>query len=249
MSSVALLRSLLPASIAGNSVALGADVAAQGALRARALPLDFHGVDALLPDGGVPRGAVVELASPGGLARATTLALAVCAAAQREATARGGAASAGAWCAWIEGAGSLFAPAAARAGVDLARLLVVRPPRADEGRGASERPRDLLGRVAVRVASSRVFSIVVVDAAGVPGALARERLDRWSTAVRRLALAVEGSDTSVLLLTDSRARRSLPLPVAMRIELERPAFDRVALRIAKERGGRVSTSSALAIPA
>jgi hypothetical protein len=45
-------------------------------------------------------------------------------------------------------------------------------------------------------------------------------LNRWGTIVRRLALAVERSDTTVLLLTDTLAHRAMPLPVAMRIELE-----------------------------
>ena len=174
------------------------------------LPLGLPSIDAVLPDGGLPRGAVVELSAPHGLARASTLALAACASAQAEARIRGAADTEGAWCAWIDCDGSLFAPAVVRAGVDATRLLVVRP----------QAEPTLLARVAVRVAQSGAFSLVVIDTTGMPGsARTPERLDRWATTVRRLALAVEHSPTTVLLLTDARAHRATPLPVAMRLEL------------------------------
>ena len=62
---------------------------AEGA-RAKALPLGLPQIDEALPDGGFPCGAVVEISSPYGLARATSLALAACASAQAEAKLRGG---------------------------------------------------------------------------------------------------------------------------------------------------------------
>jgi recombination protein RecA len=206
--------------------------------RSRHLPVRFGDLDEILPDGGLPRGAVVELASPYGLARSTSIALAACASAQAEAKLRGGEGTAGAWCAWIEVApeasskGSaaplLFAPAAARAGVDLARLLVVRPPV------------EQLARVAARTAESRVFSVIVIDLVGVPGKRAEVRLDRWVNPVRRLALAVEDVETTVVLLTDALAPRPLPLPVALRLEVERSASDRISVAVAKDRRGRVA---------
>ena len=204
----------------------------QGDPRAKALSLSaalhLPKLDEVLPGGGLPRGAVVELSAPRGLARATTLALAACASAQASARARGQSDSAGAWCAFLDPTMTLFAPGVVTAGVDLTRLLVVRPPLA------------ALARVAVRVVASRAFSVVVIDTAGVPGGAAGVRLDRWSTVTRRLALAIEGGDTTVLLLTDRQQHRSMPLPVAMRIELERPAEERMSIRIAKDRHGRVS---------
>jgi recombination protein RecA len=182
---------------------------------------------------------VIEIASPRGLARATSLALAACASAQEEARRTGVERTEGAWCAWIDPTETLFAPAAAAATVDLTRLLVVRPPL------------EALARVAVRVVASRAFVVVVIDTTGVPGIVGRiERLDRWPNVVRRLALAVEGTDTTVVLLTDVRAERSLPLPVAMRLEVERPshpAIDRVLLRVAKDRRGRVSPPTMVAL--
>src|SRR6185295_10352748 len=61
------------------------------------LPLGSAELNAILPDGGLPRGSVVELSVTGGLAVATSLALAACRSAQEEAVAHGGAVS---WCAF-----------------------------------------------------------------------------------------------------------------------------------------------------
>ncbi|MBI4701323.1 MAG: recombinase A [Deltaproteobacteria bacterium] len=191
-------------------------------------PFGLAPLDSALPAGGLPTGAVVEIGSPSGLGCATRLALAACAAAQRAATEQpGGIEQEQGWCAWIDPSATLFAPGAARAGVALGRLLVVRPPA------------DAVARIAVRLAASRIFSLVVVDCCGVPGAgLSRQRT-RWSTAVRRLALAVEGSPSTVLLLTDAAAAAAEPLPVGLRLELSRPSAAEICLRVSKERHGRI----------
>lgn len=199
----------------------------------RPLPLNLGKLDEALPEGGLPRGAVIEISSPYGLARASTLALAACVSAQAEAKLRYGDETAEAWCAWLDPTGSLFAPALARAGVDLERLLVVQPSSDD------------LGRVAVRVAASGAFGVVVVDLTGVPGCRSAERLERWLNPVRRLCLAVEGSETTVLLLTDAYAQRAMPLPVALRLEVDRAVEDRLMVRVAKDRRGRVSPASSI----
>lgn len=226
--------------------------------RAKALPLALPEINDVLPEGGLPRGGVVEIASPRGLARASSIALSACAAAQAEARLRGGEGTEGAWCAWVDPTGSLYAPAVAAAGVDLGRLLVVRPPA------------DAFGRVAVRMASSRAFLVLVVDTVGVPGAWqgvrppqaaeARpgrgrgpadgegEDLGRWVNVVRKLALALEGGDGTVLLLTDRLAARPMPLPVSMRIEVDRTAEDRLSVRVAKDRRGRVTAPASVTLP-
>jgi recombination protein RecA len=191
-------------------------------------------LDAALPDGGLPSSAVVELCGPSGMGRVTGVALSACAAAQRRVRESEGQDG---WCAWIDAAGSLYAPGLARAGVDLDRLLVVRPDPAD------------IARVAVRLVQSRVFAVVVIDRASVPGAeLAPTRATRWNTVVRRLALAAEQAETSVLLLSTTAAAQRQTLPVAMRLELDRPGLDRLRLRVAKDKRGRLRGPQSIPLP-
>ena len=251
-----------------------------GQSRAKALPLGLASLDQALPDGGLPRGGVIEVTSPRGLGRATSFALRAVASAQRApswaagrvaaapaaptraegaraegaraegaraegARAEGahacgeGRGEASTWCAWIDPFATLYAPAAVAAGVELSRLLVVRP-----------RVEDAL-RAAVRVASSRAFALVVLDLAALPGlgarvgASGRRALVPTPNVVRRLALAIEGSPRSVLLLTDAGERGRVflpPLPVALRLELDRTAREGSSVRVAKERRGRVGAS-------
>lgn len=200
----------------------------------RPLPLDWPELAASLPDGGLPRG-VVELAAARSLGGATSLALAAVRAGQQK--------SEHAWCAWIDPEDTLHAPGVVAAGVDLARLLVVRPPRA------------LLGKVAVKLVGSGAFEVVAVDVDAVPGA--RVRADRvtarggkakermgWSPEllVRKLALAAEPTGSTVLLLTDASLPRAAQWPVALRLELSRPDAGSIAVRVAKDRRGRVGPS-------
>jgi hypothetical protein len=246
----------------------------------KVLPVGLPSFDAALPEGGVPRGAVVELTSFRGLSRVTTVALSLCASAQALARLRAGGSTRGAWCAWLDPSGSLSAWAAAERGVELERLLVVRAPW------------ERLAKVAARVVESRVFGVVVVDTVptlgggeegasqggGASGGVEsgrRERRrgegsrqgERWVRLVRRLALAAEGSDTTVLLLTEpshpeSRTRagwersRHAALPVSMRLELERAwrpgvstrgAPDQVSFRITKDRRGHLTERRELSL--
>jgi len=219
-------------------------VAEQASARADALPIGFLGVDAYLPDRGLLRGSVVELAVAAPTSLATSIALAACRAAQQAGQQQGHDET---WCAFIDPSSTLYAPGVAACGVDLERLLVVRPTS------------EALGRTVLRVVRARAFAVVVVDLVGVPGAVwdtagdsgggGRPRrgapLGPWPRLVRQLALAIEGTATSVLLLTDSEARRPMPLPVAMRIELGRVGEQRLSLRIAKDQRGRISPPRSL----
>ncbi|HVU01886.1 MAG TPA: recombinase A [Polyangiaceae bacterium] len=191
------------------------------------LPLEIRGASFanVLPDGGIPRGSVVEVQVSGGFSLATTVALSVCRAAQRSARETGGDTP---FCAFVDPSATLHGPGVVAAGVDPSRLLVVRPPLA------------ALERTAIRLAESQAFAVVVVDALGVPGASVDVSLGHWPRMVRRLALGVEGSGSTILLLTDGEARRPLPLPVALRLEVSRPAEDRLTVRVGKDRRGRVS---------
>ncbi len=197
----------------------------------RVIPLGLPEIDAALPDGGLPRGAVVEIASVQGLGQATALLLRLCASAQKEACLRGGEP---AWCAWLDPSATLYAPGVASLGVALDRLLVVRPPL------------EAISRIAVRLVASRVFSVVVIDTVGVPGAAVATPLHRWSTVLRRLALAAEGGDSCVVLLSERAQSRSAGLPVALRVELEHCTPETLRLHVVKERRGRVSSPRELA---
>jgi hypothetical protein len=207
------------------------------------LSLDWPELECVLPDRGLPRG-VVEIASPitkqGALrGGATTIALSAVRAVHVADGRR--------WCAWIteSNAPPLYAPAVAQAGVDLERLLIVRPSSVD------------LARTVVKVAASGAFDLVVVDApSGLDGKLSisssnasaspqsakrasRARVD-GSIVVRKLALAAEEKGTTFLLLTNLYTSRAVPWPVALRLEVERRP-EAIAVRVTKDRRGRASS--------
>jgi recombination protein RecA len=188
------------------------------------LSLGVEALDAVLPDHGLLRGGVVELSvsEPGALA--TSIALRACRAVQQEAKARGASTP---YCAFVDPSATLYAPGIAELGVDLERLVVVRPPL------------EALSRVALKLTESPAFSLVVIDTLGTPGALQGLALGSWARAVRRLSMAVEGSERTVLLLTDAAERRPLPLPVAQRLEISRPKPNQLLVRVAKDRRGRI----------
>ncbi len=196
-----------------------------------ALPLGVSELDAALPDGGLLRGGVVELAVRGVSAQATSIALSACQAAQQEGMLKGGSPP---WCAFVDPTGSLYAPGVAQAGVQLERLLVVRPSL------------EALSRVALRLVESHAFAVVVIDTMGTLGKRLDVPLGAWPRIVRRLSLALESSASVVLLITDSAAPRPLPLPVAQRIELSRPRLHKIGLQVAKDRRGRVSAPRSIA---
>jgi recombination protein RecA len=220
---------------AGGALAQQPGPAASGQANlagSHALPLGLEELDQALPDGGLLRGAVTELAVQGQASLATSISLAACRAAQQQGQERGGDMP---WCAFIDPARSLYAPGVLDQGVQLNRLLVVRPPL------------EALTRVAVRVAESQCFSVVVIDTVGAVGAPLDVPLGSWPRTVRRLSMAVQKTPGVILLLTDAAARRPLTLPVAQRIELDRISAHKLILQVAKDRHGRVSAPHTLAV--
>lgn len=190
------------------------------------LALGWPELEGCLPDGGLARGHVVQLAAlhPGALT--TSLALKACAQAQKQGHALG---TDEPWCAFIDASKSLHAPGVAEFGLRLDRLLVVNPePQA-------------LATVALRVVRSSVFAVVVVDIVGTLGVSGTRLHNAWVRTVRQMALSLEGQRTVVLLLTDATAQASLPLPVAQRIELRRSHLNQLELRVAKDRWGRIGS--------
>lgn len=169
----------------------------------------------------------------GGSGLGTTLGLAAVRAFQQRETASF-AARVKPWCAFVDASSTLYAPGVAASGVALERLLVVRPPV------------EAISRVALKLTESGVFELVVVDLLGTLGRSLDFSLARFARVVRRLSMAVDGSNKSVLLLTDARVERALPLPVAQRIELTRSAIDRLSARVAKDRRGRVTPQRPIA---
>ena len=225
---------VLPATLAQISPALakaGVHLGSAQGPENDALPLGLEALDAVLPDQGLLRGGVVELAVAGPSGLATSIALHAVRAAQLAGKARAGA---NAWCAFVDPSATLFAPGVSALGVSLERLLVVRPPAS------------AIGRTAIKLVEYPVFSLVVVDTLGTLGRPVDVSLASWGRIVRRLSMGVDGTQRSVLLVTDAKEPRALPLPVAQRIELSQMHGGKLGVRIAKDRRGRVTPTREIA---
>lgn len=196
---------------------------------ARVLPLGVAALDDVLPRGGLACGNVTELQVRGPSGAATSFALCACRAALAAGRAEPGRADLGlgTWCAFIDPTATLFAPGVAQLGLELERLLVVRPDV------------ESIGRVAVRIAEANFVSVLVIDLRGAMSDLSvDERL--WQRTIRRLALSVKSTSTCVLVITRSQRSQSLPLPTFMRLEFARTSREAFEVRVAKERTGRVA---------
>ena len=176
--SVAALEGLLRAR------GLGPALAARERLRPRLVPSGIERVDSLL-GGGLPRGAISEVAGPCSSGR-TALALAALARATR----------AGEIAAYVDATDCLDPRSAARAGVLLERLLWVRCgrarglPAADEAWSATH-----------LAASSGGFGVIAVDLGG----FSRSQLGAWQRRTwARLRRALEGTPAALIVLSGKR---------------------------------------------
>ncbi len=163
---------------------------------------DICALDHLLPDHGLPRGSLIQISGAPSCGK-TALAFALIAAAQRR----------GEDAAFIDPRRAFFAPAAQAAGIDLERLLLVRPPPPPD-------PRDPTAglRVLDHLLRSKGFPLIVLDLSGATIAPPLHRLFR----VGRLAKV---SETIALLITESApGEPSLGSPIALRLAVARSGF-------------------------
>jgi len=219
----------------------------------QSLPTGLAPLDHALAEGGLPLGVSV-LASPRGVGGASELASRTLAQLQ---------AARPCLAAWVDPSRSLFAPGLALRGVDLARLVVVRPSLENRAMAALE------------LVTSGAFAAVVVDQddpwgaagegaqegawggaqqnswegvrqAGAPAeralepearAALRRALAQEERFVRRLLEASKRSGTAVLLLTDSLRRRSAPLPASVRLACTMPSLHTLEVRLEHDRRG------------
>jgi protein ImuA len=196
-------------------------------------------VDALVP-GGFPRGAIAELTGAAGSGK-TAVAIRVIARAMGE---RGLAA-------WIDSRSELYAPAVQLGGVDLERLLIVRPggdaPLAPSGAmppTAQATARQALW-AAEAVLGSGAFAAVVVD---VPLAAGARAFAEWGpgasveSMLRRLVAAVEKGGATCIWLSE---RGACVPPARVRLEVWRASCGGIEAR-AMSRGiaGKVAGHAA-----
>jgi protein ImuA len=174
------------------------------ARRGGSVPCGRAEIDALLPGGGFPRGALTELTG-GPASGKTAVALALFAAL-----------GPGALVAYVDGRGELYPPAAVALGVDLARLLVVRPaavpgPRPRDDVRARQEPALAVLWAAEALLGAGAFAAVAIDALPVHG------LRGADAVARRLQGAVEKGGTIGVWLAPPRS--GFRVPAAARLEL------------------------------
>jgi hypothetical protein len=85
----------------------------------------------------------------------------------------------------------------------------------------------------------------VISEAPGPRRASKARVD-GSVVVRKLALAAEEKGTAFIVLTNVFTSRTVPWPVALRIEVERRP-ESIAVRVTKDRRGRASSQHVVRI--
>lgn len=197
----------------------------------RSLSTGLPALDEALPGGGLPLGSLIEISGSPSSGR-TSLAFSALAAATRR----------GEEAAYVDGARSFFAPSARRCGVDLERLLVVRPE-APPRRKAAATMEAL--EAADALLASRGFVLTVIDlteAPVSPPAQIAFRLARRAQRAEAVLLALTrppnghatllGSAVSLALRVRRVGFRYLPSPhppcvlggVKVRVEIRKSKF-------------------------
>jgi hypothetical protein len=179
------------------------------------VPSGIPSVDAALSLGGFPRGALSELAG-GHASGKTAVALRAIASALRD----------GRFAAFVDGRGELYPPAAQALGIDLDRLLIVRPA-PDGARGGREEVRRALWAAEALLASG-AFAIVAIDVALERCALAPAARQAM---LHRLGLAAERGGAAGLWLAPLDGAR---IRAAVRLEVSGGAD---VVRVRRAMGG------------
>jgi len=179
---------------------------ALGSVAAPSVPTGFSALDAELPGGGWPAAALTEiLPRHEGIGELRLLGPALAALSAR-----------GRWLAWIAPPHLPYAPALAAAGVDLARLVVVR----------TRTPRETLWAAEQALRSNSCGAV-----------LAWPQTIAWPE-LRRLQLAAGGTQALAFLFRPPRAAEASS-PAALRIALDTCEGD-LAARILKRRGAALA---------
>lgn len=170
------------------------------------LPSGSTALDALLPGGGLPRGALTEiLIEREGIGELSLLLPALARATRDER-----------WLVFVAPPHIPYAPALARAGVALSRVLIVH----------------------ARNAQERLWAIEQALRAGTASMVLAWLAHAESKALRRLQLAAEAGDSCGVLYRSVRGAEEAS-PAALRLKLEPASAEgaRVAVHILKRRGG------------
>jgi len=203
----------------------------RSAARTKTLPTGFAALDAGLPGGGWPHAGLIEILPTCFGAGELSLLLPALAAVTRRPEAR--------WCAWVAPPLQPFAPALARHGVALERVLVV-SLRPSAARQAAGRKGGFGRQVAQKSALWALEQTLRSGACDIAMGWLRSALPRQ---IRRLHLAAERGDTLGVLFRPPEAARDSS-PAVLRVALE-PANAGARVTLLKSRGG---TRSAIELP-
>ena len=195
----------------------------RSAARIRTLPTGFPALDEGLPGGGWPQAGLIEILPTCFGAGELSLLMPALAAVTRCPEAR--------WCAWVAPPLQPFAPALAKCGVALERVLVVQTQASDRvgfpGRGLSKLQRGEKNSALWAFEQTLRSGACDIALAWVRSALPRQ--------IRRLHLAAErGSTLGVLFRPREAARDSSP--AALRVAVE-PVAQGARITLLKSRGG------------
>ncbi len=180
-------------------------------VRTASVASGFARLDQALPGGGWPTGALTEiLVARHGIGEVSMLLPALARLSM-----------AGRWQTWIASPHAPYAPALTRAGIALARLIVVSPERAPEPQ------RDALWAMEQTLRANVCGAVL--------GWLPASRRAISYTALRRLQVAAEESDVFVALFRPLEASRE-PSPAVLRLSIEPAAHGHLTVHILKRRG-------------